>query len=75
MERMGKIAVALTAALALAFSSVSGAVLWQLWRHPPRLNVEAAPEGLKWEGERYAAMLTVKGETLDWLMVWRRAKE
>ena len=56
MERMGRIAVALTAALALAFSSVSGAVLWRLWRHPPRLNVEATPEGLKWEGERYAVV-------------------
>ena len=75
MERMGKLAVALTAALAVALSSVSCAVLWQLWRHPPRLNVETTPEGLKWEGERYAAMLTVKGQSLDWLMVWRRSIE
>jgi len=75
MERMGRIAVALTAALAVALSSVSFGVLWQLWRHPPRLDVEATPEGLKWQGERYAAMLTVKGETLDWLMVWRRSIE
>ena len=75
MERMGRIAVALTAALAVALSTVSCGVLWQLWRHPPVLQWERVPEGLRWQGERYAAMVAVKDAELDWLMVWRRQKE
>ena len=37
MERMGRIAVALTAVAAIAFSSLTCATLWRLWRDPPRL--------------------------------------
>lgn len=75
MGRMGKCAVALTAALAIALSSVNVCVLWHLWRHPPRLLLEAVPEGFRWQGAHCAALLKVRDGRPDWLMVWRREEE
>lgn len=75
MERMGRLAVALTAAVAIAFSSVTGVVLVGLWRHPPRLILQRTPEGFEWRGAGYAAKLTMRDRTLDWLMIWRCAEE
>ena len=72
MTRLWKFTVAMTAAAAIAFSSVTCAVLWHLWRHPPGLELERTPEGFRWQGPGYAAMLTLKDDRMDWLMVWRR---
>lgn len=75
MGRMGRFAVALTAAAAIATSSVTGMVLFRLWRHPPRLRLTPTPEGVEWRGAGYAAKLTMRDQALDWLMIWRCAEE
>ena len=72
MGRLWKLTVALTALTAILFSSAAGVTLWRLWRHPPRLILAQTPEGLKWEGERYAALIRMRDERMDWLMIWRK---
>ncbi len=72
MGRLWKLAVAMTALTAILFSSAAGATLWQLWRRPPRLTLEQTPEGLKWEGAHFAALLKVRDAKMDWLMIWRK---
>ena len=72
MGRLWKLAVAMTALTAILFSSAAGATLWQLWRCPPRLVLEQTPEGLKWEGIQYSALLKVRDARMDWLMIWRK---
>jgi len=71
MGRMGRIAVALAAAAAIAFSSVTGMVLFKLWRHPPRIILQRTPEGFEWRGAGYAAKFRMRDDALDWLMIWR----
>ena len=73
MGRLWKLAVAMTALTAMLFSSAAGATLWHLWRHPPRLALEQTPEGLKWEGGGYAALIKVRDQRMDWLMIWATA--
>lgn len=75
MGRLWKLAVAMTALTAILFSSAAGATLWQLWRSPPRLVLEQTPEGLKWEGARFAALLRVRDARMDWLMIWRKKED
>ncbi len=75
MGRLWKLAVAMTALTAILFSSAAGATLWQLWRSPPRLVLEQTPEGLKWEGARFAALLRVHDARMDWLMIWRKKED
>ena len=75
MGRLWKLAVAMTALTAILFSSAAGATLWQLWRRPPRLTLEQTPEGLKWEGARFAALLRVRDAQMDWLMIWRKKED
>ena len=71
MGRLWKIAVATVAVTAIAFSTVAGAALWHLWRYPPRLQLERTPEGFRWQGAGYTALINVVDARLDWLMLWR----
>ena len=72
MGRLWKLTVVMTALTAILFSSAAGVTLGRLWRCPPRLTLEQTPEGLKWEGTQYSALLKVRDARMDWLMIWRK---
>ena len=65
--------LAVTAIIAIAFSSAAGLTLWRLWRHPLRLNIEQTSDGLKWRGSALAAELTMPDGVFEQLVVWRTA--
>ena len=73
MQRGGRVLVAVTAIIAIAFSSAAGLTLWRLWRHPLRLNIEQTSDGLKWRGSALAAELTMPDGVFEQLVVWRTA--
>ena len=71
MTRLRRMAVAMVATVALAFTGAAGVGLWQLWRHPLDLDLERTSEGYIWRGRLVTAELTLRDGAFEQLVVWR----
>ena len=75
MRHLERVMVAVTAIIAIAFSSAVGATLVGLWRHSPEWHVERASNGLKWQAGTLSAELTLSDGAFEQLVVWRSLPE
>ena len=71
MRHWERLAVAVTAAVVIAFSSVTGLALIRLWRYPVILDIRAEPDGLSWRAGALSAELTVSNGAFERLAVSR----
>ena len=72
MRCLGKIMVALVAALMVVVTSTFGAMIWYLWQNPFFVNVECSAEALRWEGSRYVCEVQFDDAGLEQARIWRR---
>ena len=75
MGRMERIMVAVTAVIALVFSTGTLATLGWLWRHPPGIHFEQARDGATWRLGDITAELQLCGGRFEQLVVWRGAPD
>ena len=71
MRHWERLLVAMTAVIAIAFSSAVGLTLYQLWRHPPQIQVDKVSNGVILRGAQYNAELTLTGGAFEQLVIWR----
>lgn len=71
MRHGEQILVALTAAAAIAFSSVTLSALWYLWRHPVRWNIRPTATGLTARLGEWTAEVDARAGRAEQIILWR----